>query len=53
MVQSSVKRLYTFEEYQAYDDGTDKRYEFVDGELVEIPLATGRNARTGQFLFLR
>lgn len=26
----------TFEEYLQYDDGTDKRYEFVDGKLVEM-----------------
>jgi Uma2 family endonuclease len=24
----------TFEEYLAYHDGTDTRYELVDGELV-------------------
>jgi len=27
----------TFEDYLAYDDGTDTRYELVDGELVEMP----------------
>jgi Uma2 family endonuclease len=26
----------TFEEYLAYDDGTDRRYEIVDGILVDI-----------------
>jgi Uma2 family endonuclease len=30
-------KLLTFEEYLAYDDGTDTRYELVDGELVEMP----------------
>lgn len=28
----------TFEDYLAYDDGTDTRYELVDGVLVEMPL---------------
>jgi Uma2 family endonuclease len=27
----------TFEDYLAYDDGTDTRYELVDGVLVEMP----------------
>ena len=30
-------KIFTFEEYLAYDDGTDTRYELVDGELVEMP----------------
>ena len=30
----------TFEEYLTYDDGTDNRYELVDGELVMVPLPT-------------
>jgi Uma2 family endonuclease len=33
----------TFEEYLAYDDGTDTRYELVDGELVEMPPETRKN----------
>lgn len=32
MTQTPVKL--SFEEYLIYDDGTDKRYELVDGELV-------------------
>ncbi|WP_293092004.1 Uma2 family endonuclease [Moorena sp. SIOASIH] len=27
----------TFEEYLAYDDGTDNRYELFNGELVKVP----------------
>jgi Uma2 family endonuclease len=27
----------TFEDYLAYDDGTDSRYELVDGVLVDMP----------------
>jgi|GEM_PF-2111478 len=30
----------TFEEYLTYDDGTDTRYELVDGELVPTSLGT-------------
>ncbi|MBD2679313.1 MULTISPECIES: Uma2 family endonuclease [Nostoc] len=37
-----VKRL-TLEEYLVYDDGTDTRYELVDGELVEMPPESDRN----------
>lgn len=50
MVQTT-KRLYTFEEYLVYNDGTDKCYELVDGELVEVPPATGRHAKISRFLF--
>ena len=31
------KTRLTFEEYLNYDDGTDNRYELVDGELVALP----------------
>jgi Uma2 family endonuclease len=40
---SSKPKLMTFEEYLAYDDGTDTRYELVDGELVEMPPETRKN----------
>lgn len=30
----------SFKEYLAYDDGTDNRYELVDGDLVMVPLPT-------------
>lgn len=33
----------TLEEYLAFDEGTDTRYELVDGELVEMPPETDRN----------
>ncbi len=33
----------TLEEYLAYDNGTDTRYELVDGELVEMPPETDQN----------
>ncbi|MCC5635837.1 Uma2 family endonuclease [Nostoc sp. CHAB 5844] len=39
---TTVRKL-TFKEYLAYDDGTDARYELVDGELVEMPPESDRN----------
>lgn len=33
MISPTTERLYTFEEYLNYDDGTDNRYELVDGRL--------------------
>ncbi|NET57594.1 MAG: Uma2 family endonuclease, partial [Symploca sp. SIO2E6] len=27
----------TFEQYLEYDDGTDNRYELLNGELVKVP----------------
>ncbi|OYD95170.1 hypothetical protein CDG77_10630 [Nostoc sp. 'Peltigera membranacea cyanobiont' 213] len=38
----AVKKL-TLEEYLAYDDGTDTKYELVDGELVKMPPESDRN----------
>ena len=39
MIQAAAPKpkIFTFEEYLVYDDGTDTRYELVDGELVEMP----------------
>lgn len=42
----------TFEEYLSYDDGTDTRYELVNGELVPIPPETRLNACIAMFLVL-
>ena len=39
MTTSPTKNL-TFEEYLIYDQGTDNRYELVDGELIMVPLPT-------------
>lgn len=36
----SVKRL-TLADYLAYEDGTDTRYELVEGELVPVSLGSG------------
>ncbi len=40
---TSPSRLLTMEEYLVYDDGTDQRYELVDGELVEMPVESQLN----------
>lgn len=50
-ISTTSKRL-TFEEFLAYDDGTDTRYELVDGELVEMPTESDENNRIARGLFL-
>ncbi|MBD2607644.1 Uma2 family endonuclease [Scytonema hofmannii FACHB-248] len=44
-----TKRL-TFEEYLAYDDGTDTRYELVDGELIPMSLGSGQHGGVTEFI---
>lgn len=39
---TATKKL-TLEEYLAYDDGTDTKYELVDGELVEVLPESDKN----------
>lgn len=48
MTQTSIKL--TFEEYLTYNDGTDNRYELVDGELVIVPLLTGKHSDAIDYL---
>ncbi len=45
----ATKRL-TLEEYLTYDDGTDKQYELVAGELVEMPSESPLNVQIALFL---
>lgn len=45
-------KILTFEEYLAYDDGTDTRYELVDGELVEMPPESPENCALAKLLFV-
>ncbi len=40
----------TFEEYLAYDDGTDTRYELVNGELIPMSLGSGQHGAVTEFL---
>lgn len=37
----------------SYDDGTEKLYELLNGELVELPPESGRNFQIANFLFLQ
>jgi Uma2 family endonuclease len=48
----SNPEILTFEEYLIYDDGTDVRYELVDGELVEMPPEADENSELTRFLFV-
>jgi Uma2 family endonuclease len=40
---TTVSKILTLDEYLAYDDGTDTRYELVDGNLVAMPPETDSN----------
>jgi Uma2 family endonuclease len=46
----SGPKLFTFEEYLAYDDGTDTRYELVNGVLVEMPPESEENTTLTKYL---
>ncbi|XGW00799.1 MAG: Uma2 family endonuclease (plasmid) [Leptolyngbya sp. BL-A-14] len=41
----------TLEEYLNYDDGTETRYELVNGELIAMPTESDLNNRIASFLF--
>lgn len=49
---NTTTKLFTLAEYLAYDDGTDKRYELVNGELVEMPPESDLNNAIAIFLLL-
>lgn len=40
---TTTTKKFTLDQYLAYEDGTDRRYELVDGELIEMPPETDRN----------
>jgi len=46
-------QLLTLEEFFAYDDGTDIRYELVDGLLVEMPPESDENLKYCQTVAAR
>lgn len=48
----ATKKL-SFEEYLVYNDGTDIRYELVDGELIPMSLGTGKHGAIIRFLLLQ
>ncbi len=50
MVQLLTK-TYSFEEYLAFDDGTDNKYELFNGELKLMPTASGFHALILHFIF--
>lgn len=54
MIQTAASnsKIITFEEYLAYDDGPDRRYELVDGELVEMPPEPPSNSNISKRLFV-
>lgn len=49
MTIATTKRI-TLEEYLTYDDGTDTRYELVDGKLSRMSLGTGEHGDISEFL---
>lgn len=50
MTQTPLKL--SFEEYLTYDDGTENRYELVDGELLKMPPLTGDHEDIIDFLYI-
>ncbi|PZU97488.1 MAG: hypothetical protein DCF32_20515 [Leptolyngbya sp.] len=52
MVQTRP-RFYSFDEYLAYDDGTEYFYELFNGELIEVPPESGYNTSVVFFLSIQ
>jgi Uma2 family endonuclease len=48
---SVAAKSMTLEEYLNYDDGTDTRYELVNGELIAMATESDLNDRIATFLF--
>lgn len=48
---SVVAKPMTLQEYLDYDDGTDTRYELVNGELIAMPPESTLNHQIASFLF--
>jgi Uma2 family endonuclease len=48
---NATQRRMSIEEYLTYDDGTDTRYELVDGVLVEMGAENPLNPRITSLLF--
>jgi Uma2 family endonuclease len=51
IAMSVAVKLMTLEEYLTYDDGTDTRYELVNGELIAMPTESHLNHQIASFLF--
>ncbi|MER3432832.1 MAG: hypothetical protein C4288_05210 [Leptolyngbya sp. ERB_1_1] len=51
---TQTKRRFTsIEEYLDYDDGSDRRYELVNGELIELPTESPQNLLIAAFLLVQ
>ncbi|PZV14176.1 MAG: hypothetical protein DCF20_13560 [Pseudanabaena sp.] len=50
LATASPSILMTIEEYLSYDDGTDDRYELVNGELVKAPTESPLNCQIAKLL---
>ena len=50
MTTATDNKLFTFEEWLTYSDGTDSRYELDRGVLVEMGQARGRHGDIMEFL---
>ena len=51
MVQTKP-RFHSFEDYLAYDNGTEHLYELFNGELIAVPPESGQNVQIANRLFL-
>ncbi|MBE9169632.1 Uma2 family endonuclease [Pleurocapsales cyanobacterium LEGE 06147] len=49
---TTTTKIFTLAEYLAYDDGTDKRYELVNGKLIEMPSESDLNNAIAILLLL-
>jgi Uma2 family endonuclease len=47
------QRFQSFEEYLAYDDGTENLYELFNGELIEVPPESGFNVEIATLLLIQ
>lgn len=52
MVQTRPK-FYSFDDYLAYDDGTEHFYELFNGELIQVPPESGYNTSVAFFLSIQ
>ncbi len=52
LMTPTASKILTFEEYLAYDDGSERRYELVDGELIEMPPEPPLNSNISKRLFV-
>jgi len=50
MTQATTQPRMTFEEFLAYDDGTDTRYELTNGVPVEVPEESDLNLKLARWL---